>query len=87
MEIAFFGKLAELAGTRGATHNLPAHITSGNELRDWLAQAYQKKSPRLVDALFEPGTRLVVGDEIVEWEAARLVGAKQVAVIPVLSGG
>jgi molybdopterin converting factor small subunit len=80
MHVQFFGRLADLSGARRA--DIPDDMQSGADLRAWLHIAH----PQLSDILAHPGTRLVLNNEIVAWDTP-LHGARDIAIIPVVSGG
>jgi len=81
MHISLFGRLADLAGHRSLDigHEIPA---TGLALRQWLAQS----EPHLADILGNQGTRLVLNDEIVDWDSP-LSANDTIAIIPIVSGG
>ena len=80
MRIAFFGRLADVSGTRTLEHKTEA--LTGEDLRRDLAAAH----PQIADILNHGGTRLVLNDEIVGWDSP-LAEDDDVAIIPVVSGG
>ena len=81
MQISFFGRLADLSGQR-SLNDVPDGLADGEALRAWLSDA----QPHLAEILAHPGTRLVLDNEITDWQAP-LAGAGDVAIIPVVSGG
>ena len=81
MRVSFFGRLADLSGCR-TLDDAPDDLTTGAELRDWLAQNH----PQLRDPLAHPGTRLMLDNEITDWHAP-LREAEDIAIIPIVSGG
>ena len=81
MQVCFFGRLADLLGARNLD-DAPDNLTDGAALRDWLAQNH----PQLSDVLNHPGTRLMLNNEVTDWNA-RLSGASDIAIIPIVSGG
>jgi len=78
MKVVLLGRLAEAAGWR--ERDMTAATAS--ELRAALAQA----DPALGEALAHPGVRVVV-DQCLAGAADDLRGAKEVAFLPVVSGG
>lgn len=81
MQISFFGRLADLYGQR-SFDSAPDDLHDGLALRDWLSVT----QPAMADILAQPGTRLVINDEIVDWETALSV-RDDIAIIPIVSGG
>lgn len=81
MQVAFFGRLADVLATRQLIIDNKA-IDSGDTLRAHLSAAY----PHAAALLAHKGTRLVVNDAIVDW-TARVSAQDDIAIIPVVSGG
>ena len=81
MRVSFFGRLAGLLGCR-SLDDVPDNLTNGAALRDWLAHNH----PQVDEVLNHPGTRLMLDNEIADWSAP-LSGARDIAVIPIVSGG
>jgi len=81
VQIDFYGQLADRLGARHITVE-DNTLTSGDALRLWLSEAH----PELSDILTHKGTRLVLDDEISDW-ASPIEKARNIAIIPVVSGG
>ena len=81
MRVSFFGRLADLSGQR-SLDDVPDMLTTGSDLRDWLAETH----PHLAEILAHPGTRLVLDNEITDWQTA-LHAEQEIAIIPIVSGG
>ena len=81
MRVSFFGRLADLLGSR-TLDDAPDDLTTAADLRDWLAQAH----PQLRDPLAHSGTRLMLDNEITDWHMP-LREAEDIAIIPIVSGG
>ena len=81
MRVVFYGQLAERIGARHLTLD-DATLSNGAKLRDFLADAH----PQAADILAHNGTRLLLNDEITDWEVS-LEAAHNIAIIPVVSGG
>ena len=78
MKIIFLGRLADAAGDRERTLDLPPDITDTGSLRRWLSDEYP--------ALLDPSVRLIVNDVL----AARdqpVSANDEVAFFPPVSGG
>ncbi len=81
MRVAFYGQLAERLGARHLTID-EASLCNGVQLRAWLADTH----PHAAEILTHKGTRLLLNDEITDWQAP--IDAEQnIAIIPVVSGG
>lgn len=81
MQVSFFGRLADLSGQRHLD-DIPDRFATGADLRDWLTETH----PHLAEVLSHPGTRLVLDNEITDWQTALHAG-QDIAIIPVVSGG
>ncbi|MDB2656091.1 MoaD/ThiS family protein [Alphaproteobacteria bacterium] len=81
MRVCFYGRLADLFGSRNLD-DAPDNLTDGTALRDWLIQNHQQLS----EGLTHLGTRLVLDNEVTDWDAP-LSGAHDIAIIPIVSGG
>lgn len=80
MRISFFGRLADLHGDRICEiEELPPN---GEVLRTIIAENH----PALIEILRHSGTRLIINDEIVDWDST-LSANDDIAIIPVVSGG
>lgn len=81
MKIDFYGQLADRLGARSLT--LDGETPSdGQKLR----QLLNDMKPEISEILNRPGTRLMVNDEITDWDST-LAAAHSIAIIPVVSGG
>lgn len=81
MRVSFFGRLADVLDRR-TLDNAPDDLADGAALRDWLVQHY----PQIGALMMHPGTRLMLDNEITDWQAA-LDGAEDISIIPIVSGG
>jgi len=82
MDLLFFGRLAEIAGSRGGEVDLPATVTTVGEVRAWLL----RERPRVGEAIAAPGV-FAVADNVVVRDDAPLAGVRQLAFMPPVSGG
>lgn len=82
MKVLFFGRLAELAGTREQVVDLPAAVADIGALRDWIAA----DRPLLREALHAGGTAVLVNDALGRGSAP-VSEADEVAFLPIVSGG
>ena len=82
MRLLYFGRLAEVAGTRGGEVEVPAGVATVAAARDWIAAG----NPALGEALASPTVRAVVDDEFAADDRS-LKGATELAFIPPVRGG
>lgn len=82
MRLLYFGRLAEIAGTRDLDLALPTEIETVNALIDWLAT----RSAALGEALRSPTVRAIIDDHYAHGDQP-LVGVREIAFIPPVSGG
>lgn len=81
MRVDFYGQLADRLSARCLDIDLGA-LPSGQALRAALAE----DRPEIADILHHPGTRLMLDDEITDWNS-NLSAAQTIAILPVVSGG
>ena len=65
MDLLFFGRLAEIAGSRGGEVDLPATVTTVGEVRAWLL----RERPRVGEAIAAPGVFAVADNVVVRDDA------------------
>ncbi|MCA1653734.1 MAG: MoaD/ThiS family protein [Sphingomicrobium sp.] len=82
MKLLYFGRLAEIAGTRGGEVALPAHVTTVAAARDWIGET----QPELAEALGSERVRALADDEFVGNDRS-LAGVAELAFLPPVSGG
>lgn len=82
MDLLFFGRLAEIAGSRGGEVDLPATVTTVGDVRAWLL----RERPRVGEAIAAPGV-FAVADNIVVRDDVPLAGVRELAFMPPVSGG
>lgn len=82
MDLLFFGRLAEIAGSRGGEVELPATVTTVGEVRAWLF----RERPTVGEAIAAPGV-FAVADNVVVRDDASLAGVRELAFMPPVSGG
>lgn len=82
MRLLYFGRLAEVAGTRGGEVDLPAGVATVGRARGWIG----RENPALGQALASPTVRAVVDDEVATDDRS-LSGATELAFLPPVSGG
>ena len=78
MKIVFLGRLADAAGTREQSIDLPAGITDVEALLDWLGED--------MPALLDPTVRMIVND-VLAHRGQRVAPDDEVAFFPPVSGG
>lgn len=82
MRLLYFGRLAEVAGSRRGEVEVPDAIATVADLRDWIG----KEQPELGAALTSPTVRTVIDDAYAA-DDHPLAGVTEVAFIPPVSGG
>ncbi|HEY0625747.1 MAG TPA: MoaD/ThiS family protein [Allosphingosinicella sp.] len=79
VRLLYFGYLADAAGTRGGSVDLPAHIGDTDQLLDWL-------EPSLAEELRRPSVRIVINNEI-KAGTVPIHPGDEIGFIPPMSGG
>ena len=82
MRLLYFGRLAEVAGSRGVEVTLPHEIETVAALRHWIG----REQPILGAALASPTVRVVIADAYAS-DDYPLAGVTEIAFIPPVSGG
>ena len=82
MDLLFFGRLAEVAGSRGGEVDLPGTVTTVGEVRAWLL----RERPAVGVAIASPGV-FAVADAVVARDDTALCGVRELAFMPPVSGG
>ena len=81
-KLLFFGALKDLAGAAERLVDLPAAVTTGDALIDWIAEG----DAALKEALKRPGVRLCI-DQTIASDDAAIGDAREIAFLPPFSGG
>lgn len=81
MQVDFYGQLADRLGARSLQID-PKYAADGPSLRKYLSET----QPDIAEILAHPGTRMMLDDEITDWQSD-LGAARTIAIIPVVSGG
>ena len=81
-ELHYFGKIREILGQASETLILPSHVSTAEDLRQWLVTRYGDAGA----CLLAPTVRIIVNEQITDWEAT-VSDADQLAFIPPVSGG
>lgn len=82
VRVLYMGRLRDAAGAAAAEIEPPAHVATIAELRAWLGA----ENAALGDALAGASVRAAVDLEIVS-DAHPIRGAREIAFLPVFSGG
>ena len=82
MRLLYFGRLADIAGSRGGEVAVPDGIATVAALRNWIG----KEQPELGMALASPTVRVVIVDAYAA-DDHPLAGVTEIAFIPPVSGG
>ncbi|WP_309610677.1 molybdopterin converting factor subunit 1 [Sphingomonas sp.] len=82
MRLLYFGRLAEVAGSRGGEVAVPDGIATVAALRDWI----DREQPELGAALAGSTVRVVIADAYAA-DDHPLAGVTEIAFIPPVSGG
>lgn len=80
--LLFFGRLRDVAGQSERDLELPPHVATVADLRAWLAES----DAALGEALAARGIHVVV-DSVIRAGDVSVLGAKEIAFMPPLSGG
>ena len=78
MKIVLLGRLADAAGGREQSLDLPSEITDVEALRDWLGEE--------IPALLDPTVRVIVNNVLAQGGQA-IAADNEVAFFPLVSGG
>lgn len=78
--LLFFGKLRDVGVDLSVA---PDDVRTLAELRAWLARV----APELAQALVSAKVRVAIDGELVHDDAVSIVGAREVAFLPPMSGG
>ncbi|MEX0644413.1 MAG: MoaD/ThiS family protein [Parvularculaceae bacterium] len=81
--VLFFGALKETAGGAERVVELPRHVTSIDELAEWLAGGNQD----VKCALLARSVRIAVDQAIMNGRDGYIGGAKEIAFMTAFSGG
>ena len=82
MRLLYFGRLAEVAGSRGGEVAVPDGIDTVSALRHWIG----REQPELGAALASPTVRAVIADTYAT-DDDPIAGVTEIAFIPPVSGG
>ena len=82
MRLLYFGRLAEVAGSRGGEVAVPVEVTTVADLRNWIGT----RQPELGAVLASPTVRVVINDAYAA-DDHPLIGVTEIAFIPPVSGG
>ena len=82
MRLLYFGRLADIAVSRGGEIAVPSEIGTVAALRNWIG----KEQPELGTALASPTVRVVIADAYAA-DDHPLAGVTEIAFIPPVSGG
>lgn len=79
-KLLFFGRFRDLGAGLDAA---PQEVETLGQLRAWIGDA----APEIGVALQDARARIAIDGEIVQNEAASIVGAREIAFLPPMSGG
>jgi sulfur-carrier protein len=82
IRVRYFASLRETMGRGEASFDLPLTIKTGRDLVHFLASQF----PRAAEALTAPSLKIAIDQEIASFDAP-LAGAKEVALLPPMTGG
>ncbi len=80
--VRYFARMAETMGCLEESLDLPAGVTDGEGLIQWLAT----RNPRQADALLDPSNRVGVNNRLGDRDVT-ISDGDEIAILPPFSGG